>query len=184
VAPVHEHRRRVVTTTAQRTKPVCVHRGAVVRGPYRYLLGRVWDPGQQVVGWCLLNPSVADRDVDDPTVVRMMIWSRSWGFGGILVGNAFAQVATYPEDLGVGGVDPVGPGNEFALRLLASQSGVVVVAWGASPRMVPRGPEVHRTLSRAAPNTPILCLGRNLNGSPKHPLYLPYTSRLSEFTTT
>lgn len=166
----------------QGTAPVCLERSAKVVPPYRYSLTRVWDRSLPLVGWCLLNPSVADATTDDPTITRVMIRSRMWGFGGILVGNAFAQIATYPEDLGAGGVDPVGPDNDKYLRMLAERSTVVVCAWGSHTRMRVRGPEVYRTLRWASPGRPVRCLGRCKDGSPKHPLYLAYSTPLVAFS--
>jgi hypothetical protein len=166
----------------QRTAPVCVERDAKVVGPYRYLLTRVWDPALPVAGWVMLNPSITGAVADDPTVTRVMIRCVGLGFGGILIGNAHAQTATYPEDLGAGDVDPVGPDNDEYLRLLAPRSAVVVCAWGSHKRMRVRGPEVYQTLRWASPDTPVRCLGRCRDGSPKHPLYLPYSAPLVEFT--
>jgi len=41
-----------------------------------------------------LNPSIADGEKDDPTVVRMMRFAEAWGYGGFYVGNLFAFVLT------------------------------------------------------------------------------------------
>lgn len=165
----------------QRTRPVCVDRDAEISLPYRYLLLRVWDRSLPLVGWVMLNPSIADAKVDDPTITRVMIRTQMWGFGGILVGNAFAQIATYPEDLGAGGVDPVGDENEAWLQEISVRCPMVVCAWGSHRRMRDRGPEVYRTLRWADLTTRIVCLDRCGDGSPKHPLYLPYSASLTDF---
>lgn len=167
--------------TVQRTRPVCVDHDATMTGPYRYLLTRVWDRELPLVGWVMLNPSLAGADTDDPTVVRVMIRTRMWGYGGILIGNAYAQVATYPENLGADGVDPVGPDNDEYLQLISVRCPLVVCAWGAHRRMRVRGPEVYRTLRWADPTTRIGCLGQCGDGSPKHPLYLSSTAPLVDY---
>jgi hypothetical protein len=165
----------------QRTRPVCVEQDAKVVGPYRYLLVRVWDRALPLVGWVMLNPSIAGKDTDDPTVVRVMIRTRMWGFGGILIGNGHAQIATYPEDLGRDIDDPVGPDNDEYLQQISVRCPLVVCAWGSHRRMRDRGPAVYRTLRWADITTRISCLGRCQDGSPKHPLYLPYSASLTDF---
>ena len=64
--------------------------GAVVVGPYRYLLWREWNAKLPRLLWILLNPSTADERVDDPTLRRVLGFSRSYGFGGLEVVNLFA----------------------------------------------------------------------------------------------
>lgn len=55
-----------------------VERSAVVSpdGRYRYLLERRWGNGPAIV-WVMLNPSMADATVDDPTIRRVVSFSRT-----------------------------------------------------------------------------------------------------------
>lgn len=68
-------------------------------GVYRYVLTRYWDRGLRPLIFCMLNPSVADGDTDDPTVTRCIGFARSLGFGGIRVINLFEYIATNPLEL-------------------------------------------------------------------------------------
>ena len=143
-------------------------------GRYRYVLKRRWGRGAEC-GWIMLNPSTADAAKDDPTIRRIVDFSRRWGFGAAKVVNLFGLRATNPAELAQAD-DPVGPANddyvEGVLRLL----GTVVVAWGAHPMAVARANEV--VLPWLRHRGVLECLGMNQDGSPKHPLYVPKAARL------
>lgn len=149
---------------------VGVERSAVISddGVYRYRLERRWSPGF-TVAWVLLNPSTADADTDDPTLRRIVGFSRRMGFGRAVVVNLYAYRATDPRALWRA-ADPVGPDNDRHLRdALAGH--VVVVAWGANakPERIARFMEIHR----GAPGAGRLhALAVTAAGQPRHPLHL------------
>jgi hypothetical protein len=141
--------------------------GAEIDGPYRYRLWRIWDRKRPAVLFICLNPSTADAFKDDPTVRRLRGFARSWGYGGFVLVNLFAFRATSPDAL-VRVVDPSGPKNDATIKQAALSAVEVVVAWGSS-RMAPhRAVDISGLVSR-----PLVCLGTNKDGQPKHPLYLP-----------
>jgi hypothetical protein len=134
--------------------------------PYRYELVRRWRDGP-VLEFVMLNPSTADATKNDPTIGRCMGFAQQWGFHGIRVTNLFALRATNPQRLFEVG-DPVGPDNS---RYLGREDGpVTVCAWGAH-----RAPTGLRESScyLLAGRSELMCLGYNIDGSPKHPLYVP-----------
>jgi hypothetical protein len=98
-------------------------------GLYRYTLARTWTDALPALGWVMLNPSKADAEVDDPTMVRVVNFTHAWGYGAAVVCNLFAWRATKPAELAQA-EDPVGRANAAALRALAGMD--VICAWGAS----------------------------------------------------
>lgn len=129
---------------------------------YRYLLERVWDEYQPKVGFIMLNPSKADELQDDPTIRRCINFAKSWGYGGILVGNIFAFRETDPKKMFTAS-DPVGPDNQKYLKHLYNEVEVIVCAWGSSFGI----PDKIKVFSKK-----LYYLDLQKDGTPKHPLYL------------
>jgi hypothetical protein len=135
---------------------------------YRYVLTREWSGDPSRLLFVMLNPSIADDKVDDPTQRRCRKFARDWGFGGYTVANIFAYVSTDPDGL-KGLSDPVGPQNDIYLRGLHMMSEKTIAAWGTGGAFRHRGPQVYMSLSAIKP---LYCLAVNSDGSPGHPLYL------------
>ncbi|MFI4897265.1 MAG: DUF1643 domain-containing protein [Phycisphaerales bacterium JB059] len=135
---------------------------------YRYTLHRRWAPAGGRVCFCLLNPSTADEFKLDPTLTRCLGYARRWGFHAMEVVNIFALRSTDPGALREHD-DPVGPGNDRAIRLAARRADRVVVGWGAHGALLGRGEQVARLLTDLCRP---LCLGLTNAGAPRHPLYL------------
>lgn len=138
---------------------------------YRYQLREVWDPGRPLVLWLLMNPSVACMDHSDPTLRKTGKFSRSWGYGGQLVGNVHAYRATDKERL-LEVADPVGPKNDQAILEMAAKAERIVLAFGQPPKALrDRGREVAELLRRHK-GLSYLRLAKD-GETPVHPLYLP-----------
>lgn len=142
---------------------------------WRYALWREWDwtlGAFVVIG---LNPSTADETTDDPTIRRCIGFAQRFGCGRLVMLNLFAFRATQPKDM-LAALDPVGPQNDATLRTYAADpsSLFTVAAWGThgSPERVAEVASIFSHLE---------CFGRNKDGSPKHPLYLPATAPLTTF---
>ena len=154
-----------------------------VCGTYRYRLDRVWGPGDRL-GWCLLNPSVAGKEVNDPTVVRCVGFTKAAGYDGMSVFNLYARRATDPYDLVDDSLDNVGPRYWDYVEDVLREVSAVVCAWGANIMATDRAQVVLATITRMYPAMPLLCLGTTKSGAPRHPLYLPLTSTLRPYTHT
>lgn len=137
---------------------------------YRYLLGRVLAETGPRIGWVLLNPSTASHEKNDPTIRKCIGFAKGLGAREILVANCYAFRATQPRDL-KHAFDPIGPFNENALVSLATHCDYVIAAWGRHARA--RGVETGKLLAKHS-RSDLRCLGLNKDGSPKHPLYVPY----------
>lgn len=148
---------------------------AVIVGPYRYLLRRVWDGTRPRLLWVLLNPSTADADTDDPTSRRCLTFSRDWGYGGLEIANLFALRATDPKHL-LSADNPIGSENDRYLADAAARAARVIVAWGVTGKLHQRDQSVLTLLTRHA-TQPLYCLGTTRDGCPRHPLYLPRAAR-------
>ncbi len=137
----------------------------------RYALFRRWSPGPRVL-WVLLNPSKADEKHNDPTLRRCIAYTQAWGFGGLVVVNAFSIKATDPKDMKASS----NPGDDqesdsyilkYADEVIA-EGGIILCGMGA--------PASHRGRGRAVVDMlkhhPLHYLILTDGGYPGHPLYL------------
>ena len=145
---------------------------------YRYVLRRkIGSSGRRVV-FIMLNPSIADEVRTDPTVRRCVGFARRWGFGALEVVNLFALVSTDPNGLHAAD-DPVGPGNDAAIRSALSSADRVVLAWGNNGLWRRDRADAVIEMARNA-GTPC-CFGMTKEGAPRHPLRLSYKAALTPF---
>lgn len=150
--------------------PDDIKRMAVISedGTYRYSLIRRWSNGP-LLNWIMLNPSTADSVQDDPTIRRVMRFTRDWGRAGCWITNLFALRSTDPAALATHD-DPIGDECTDHIRLAAEHSPYVLCAWGAAPVARERAEQVSRLL--LADGRDLRCLGVTGTEAPKHPLYL------------
>lgn len=139
-------------------------------GAYRYTLTRKTSCSLRWIKpalFIMLNPSTADAVKNDPTIRRCISFAEREGCTELTVVNLFAFRATNPKDL-LKCEDPVGPINDRRIREMVEKhkNGIVVAAWGANKFARERATLAIFSLG------PFLCLGKNKDGSPKHPLYV------------
>ena len=147
-------------------------------GLYRYLLTRELGAERPLV-ICGLNPSTATAELDDQTIRKEIGFARRWNCGRLLKVNAYGYRATDPKVMkraAKAGIDIVGPDNDTeideAVVLARRFGGIVLVAWGGNIEPA-RQAEIAELFGDVA-----MCLGTNSDGTPKHPLYLPYETPL------
>ena len=137
---------------------------------YRYQLWRIWDRSKPRVMFIMLNPSTADANIDDPTIRRCIGFAKSWGYGGLYVGNLFAFRATKPTEL-LSVSDPTGELNLQNIILMMAECEMVIFAWG------------NESIIKKFKANKILKMSKSMyrdnyyielakGGTPKHPLYL------------
>ena len=142
--------------------------------PYRTRLWRVWGDPANVVIWVMLNPSIADASINDPTVARCVDFAGRWGCGAHEVVNIFSWRSTDKSVL-PGVRDAIGPGNDAAILRAAMRARRVVLAYGNDGKLYGRGNAVAEMLTRAQAKYGFELLAMRITkmGFPEHPLYLP-----------
>jgi hypothetical protein len=149
---------------------------------YRYKLWRVWDTDRPTLFFILMNPSTADETTNDPTIERCERRARSLGYGGLVILNC-GGIRETDSRIAWSDPDPIGPDNlkVIANELVESRFSesfypTFAAGWGTPARRLGADLpvlELFRGLRR-----PLYCLGVNADGSPKHPLYVPYSKEL------
>lgn len=170
-------------TSALFPRKLCDGAGFSSDRKHRYWLSRriaQTDRWNHAFLWLMLNPSTADETNLDPTLRRCMAFTKAWGGTQMLVGNIFSIVSSDPKVL-LTDPNPVGPLCDENLRAMAQWCcWRVVVGWGAFTAAKKRADEVVRMLTPEC-KWSLHCLGKNLDGSPKHPLYLASDTKLMPF---
>lgn len=149
---------------------------------YRYRLWRCWGDGNHRVAFVGINPSTADEVDDDATIRKCVGFAKRWGFGALDMVNLFAWRDRNQLGL-LSAPDPIGPENNAALRHVFGIVDRVVYAWGPG-----KSPAVGRLVRQRVESSAWVALelyemrgevGRpsdTKDGSPGHPLMLPYVT--------
>ncbi len=145
----------------------------------RYSLTRERGQGS-VVGFVMLNPSIADERRDDPTVRKCVGFAKRWGFtGGIVVTNLIPVITSDPWCL------PPWAGlyrdNDRHIMAALQCCTATVVAWGGVPRALARSIALAEHLlhfRELAGARPLFCIGLTRNGDPLHPSRTAYTTSM------
>jgi hypothetical protein len=145
---------------------------------YRYELTREWNRSGETCVFIGLNPSTADEQKDDPTIRKCIGFARRWGCERLVMLNLFAYRATDPRHMRR--FDrPIGPDNDAVIdgyALFGSAPRLFIAAWGRHGTFQGRDAAV---CERICQYRTIMCLGRNNDGTPEHPLYVPYDRPMS-----
>lgn len=145
---------------------------------HRWRLSRSWAPDRGTVCWIAANPSVAGKDYDDPSCTRMIHFTDSFGYGRLILVNVSPYVTTDPKDLPVDRPELLIP-KETADWIIGAvdESKIVIAAWGVLKGVMRAWADsVADVLKRH--DTQLFCLGTTKDGSPRHPLYVPYSRKL------
>ncbi len=146
---------------------------------YRYALFRQWNLEDPILMFIGLNPSTANEHDNDPTIRRVIKFAFDWGYGGVSMLNLFPLVSSNPSDLldfyNTPFHDLALEENNKYLERCFDKCSELVFAWGAFKQAEKRAEEVIKMFPNA------LCLGKNMNGSPKHPLYIPASTQPIKF---
>jgi hypothetical protein len=136
---------------------------------HRYWLTRIWTRALPILVVCMFNPSTADAQRDDQTILRLCAFAKRWGYGGIVVVNLYSLRSPDPRDLNGRERASFGPAQPAAwgaaLGIAADQGTPVLCAWGQLGNDFAAQPFIE-----AAAGLQLICLGLTNNGRPKHPM--------------
>lgn len=150
-------------------------------GRHRTRLWRAWSTDWRML-FIMLNPSTADATQDDPTIRKCVGFAKQRGAGGIEVVNLYSLRTPSPDVLFAtpGASRNVTENGQIIYSVALSierQGGMVVCAWGADVRAAG---EAHRARMLLRYRT-LWALRITKDGSPGHPLYVPYSVDLKRF---
>jgi len=138
----------------------------------------------------MLNPSTADEKKNDPTISRVCRLAENEGYGRLLVLNLLAVRATNPSDIWVH-EDPLGVDNyrtwdKVLKEELIPERDSICVAWGRTPKdrrhLLHFLPALVEASCRLKLWTePLMTWVRNIDGSPRHPLYIRTQTKLQPY---
>lgn len=148
---------------------------------YRYWLLREWDISLPVVAFIGVNPSTADERKDDATIRKEIGFAKRWGFGAVLALNVGAYRSTDPRTWRKAW-DAIGQYNSaehLAGYIQHFRVSKTIAAWGKNGNYYSgRCDAIIRTIPD------LHCLGRNSDGSPRHPLMIAYATPMERFGVT
>ena len=153
-------------------------------GKYRWSLTRVFDESKKGLVFIGLNPSLATSSENDPTLRRLIRFSKTWGYSSLHVLNLFAKITNRPNMLRTC-CDPIGQKNDFELerniRLWSENNSYdLLLGWGVNGKFMNRNKQILNIISKSSSRRPYV-IGLTKEGHPSHPLYLPSNSKLFYF---
>ncbi|MBY2911407.1 DUF1643 domain-containing protein [Rhizobium leguminosarum] len=138
---------------------------------YRDELRRVWDTTKPFLVVSMLNPSDADAERNDPTVLVLIWFAKLWGYGGLIIVNLHAWRSSSPKEM-MRAKDSIGPRcNEFidgAFIIARYQNTPVLAAWGNGGDYLGRDQWFKARARQQLVD--LVCLGLTKDGFPKHPM--------------
>jgi hypothetical protein len=157
----------------------------------RMQLRRWWvERPKRWAAWMMLNPSDAGESRDDPTMRRVIHFTRAWGYDGCIVVNLYPWITSDPREMWkIRHWDRNGPdwyarddlhNNQAVIEKVGRTSCLRMVAFGAQP--MARDPDFVTDCiedfeqpfdypdSHWAFDERSHCLGVTANGGPIHPL--------------
>ena len=143
-------------------------------GKFRYSLVREWDTELPSIMFLMLNPSIADGTINDPTVNKCIKYAQSWGYGCLFIGNLFSYISTDPQGL-LNENNPTGGWRNLdEINAMAKLCDKVLCCWGHSDIISQLDPNLEyvKNVTRIIKDK-LYYLEMSVDCiTPKHPLYL------------
>lgn len=148
-------------------------------GLFRYLLEHDFGGTGPVISLTMVNPSEADDAKNDSTMTRVDGLAARLGASKVIVTNKNALIAKDVRALRTA-PDPIGPENDAYIAQAIRSAEIHIVAWGPLSKLPAplrgRWREVTDVLLSAGAKP--MCWGTAMDGQPRHPLMLAYTTPL------
>lgn len=138
---------------------------------YRYVLTRRWDLLKPCVAFIGLNPSTADADKNDATIRKCIKYAKDWGYGGLIMLNAFGYRSTDWTAL-KGHKDPWGKANGKYLTTIKNHCDKIIAAWGNHLLDIDPTDGYTAEYIVSELGNKLYFLKMTKQGQPSHPLYL------------
>lgn len=139
---------------------------------YRDELRRIWNDELPLLVVCMLNPSIADAERNDPTILALIHFAKLWGYGGLLIVNLYSLRTPSPAEM-MRHPEPIGSGNSkainAALDYARANGGQVLAAWGNDGGFDGRD-EWFCSVATKIYALDLICLGVTKGWKPKHPM--------------
>jgi hypothetical protein len=136
---------------------------------HRVELRRVWNDTLPMLVVCMLNPSDADHEREDPTLHVLIYFAKFWGFGGLLIVNLYSYRTSKPAEMFAMGGAAIHVENEryvnSAVVYARDHGGQLLAAWGNDGQ-----DRAMFFTSWARQYVDLICLGTTQSGAPKHPM--------------
>lgn len=151
---------------------------------HRQSLWRIWDSSVPMLVCIGMNPSTADEEENDPTVERTERRARKLGYGGLIMLNMQDIIETDSTKLDdIPSEKRCTADNSTqlldALDMASNGKADILCAWGKPGQKY--GPVAWLATQAARRKVTLYCLKKNKDGSPQHPLYLPYEKMFEWF---
>jgi hypothetical protein len=136
---------------------------------HRLALFRIWDDELPQLVVCMLNPSTADDQVEDPTLLALIHFAKFWGYGGLWIVNLYSFRTAKPAEMFANIARAIHADNEKhcaeAVFYARAHGGLMLAAWGND------GDDKAAFFCQwASQHVDLVCLGTTLSGAPKHPM--------------
>ena len=136
-----------------------------------YYVSERWDKSKPLIMFIGLNPAER-RAKQNPTIESCIRIAKSLNYGGIYFCNLFTKITDKPHELKISSESKAENERLSTISLYANK---VIFCWGGFKQATERAKEVIKLFPNA------YCLGKNKNGSPKHPLFLKSNTKLINF---
>lgn len=139
-------------------------------GKHRLVLSRTWDDSKAKLLFIGLNPSIANKDKNDPTITRTIRFAETWGYGGFCMVNLFSLIETSPKQL-IKRRKLIHRDNDKTIQKLIQEVELVILAYGNLGLHRNR----HQQILKLVENPH--CIAVTKLGLPAHPLYQKYSKK-------